>query len=141
MPIKFHGHVTWFESYLNFLTSRIWIPNYLRCLNLKLGNDLLTKLEWHRNIYIKGIFMLQLLWQVEYEGLQILNEQVLYSHIHTCTYAYIYKDALLFWINICYEVLTECLLSFFPIFILFITPSCHLRRNSINKQFLTRPLK
>ena len=52
MPIKFHGHVTWFESYLDFLTSRIWIPNYLRCLNLKLENDLLTKLVWHRNIYI-----------------------------------------------------------------------------------------
>ena len=44
------------------------------------------------------------LWPVEHESSRILKEQVLYSHI------LIYKDALLFCINIWHYVLKECLI-------------------------------
>ena len=98
MSIYFHINVCIvFEGHFNFLTNRNWTLVYLICLNLE---------------FAKKSFKLNYVSQ-EYECVFILNFcdkwsmrvlQVLYPHI------LIYKDALLFCINIWHYVLKECLI-------------------------------
>ena len=71
------------------------------------------------------------LWQVKHGCLGILKVQVLYPPI------LLYKDALLFCINIWRYVLKECLTHCLNFLFCFITPSCHSRKKWITKYFLT----
>ena len=91
-----------FESYFNFLTTRNWTLVYLICLNFELAKSLF-KLNYVPQKY-GCVFILYFYDKLSMKVSRILKEQVLYPHI------LIYKDALLFCINIWHYVLKECLI-------------------------------
>ena len=90
-----------FESYFNFLTTRNWTPIYLICLNSELAKSLF-KLNYVPQKY-GCVFILYFYDKLSMKVLRILKEQVFFPHI------LLYKDALVFCINLCYHEPMECL--------------------------------